>query len=785
MKRSNASSSASETRELRFEVSGLKESVEILVDHWGVPHIYAADSDDVFLAQGWNAARDRLWQIDLWRRRGLGELAAAFGEDYVEQDRAIRLFVYRGDMNKEWAAYGSHARSRTEAFVKGVNAYVAAALSGEVSMPREFEVAGYAPAFWRAEDIVRVRNHGVVFSGAARQLAHAKIACSMSGLPADLPSKVSPPWQPMIPEGLDLASIPPNVLDLYHLARKPIVLKDGNAGLTQAMHGARPQFESLSQGSNNWVVAASRTSTGRPIVANDPHRAFELPSLRYLVHLIAPDLDLVGAGQPALPGIEIGHNAHVAFGLTIFPITQEDLCVYDTNPDDPNQYLYKNAWESMRLVQEEVFVRGKPSARVELKFTRHGPVLMEDRARHRAYAVRAAWLDTGGTPYFGSMSYLQAKDRDSFASALKFWGGPGENHVCADTNGNIGWFAAGSTPIRANSDGLFPVPGDGRYEWRGYLDQNQLPSERDPAREYVATANQMNLPQSYPYEERRVSFSWHDSARFKRISEVLDSLNEVSLDDCRSLQNDCLTLPGLSLIHTLRTLPLQTSEVCELALWLTKWDGRATADSPQAALFEIWLTNHLTPALLSAISPALSNEFCPLVEQTAVAALMARPDARLGKDPAETRNHLMLQTLAAAAKEAEARLGSDRTQWKWGSLATILFEHPFSAIAGDDLKARMNVGPAPYSGDPSSVALAYYRSDDYRVYGGASVRLLLDVGNWDASLAVNTPGQSGDPLSPHYRDLFPLWLDGGYFPLTYSRSAVEEVTALRIRLTPR
>src|ERR1700734_504594 len=362
--------------ELRFVVKGLEARTEVLIDRWGVPHIYATTRPDAFFSQGWNAARDRLWQIDLWRRSGLGELSSVLGANYIAQDRAIRLFVYRGDMRKEWAAYGSEAKRDTEAFVAGINAYVAAAKADVSLMPPEFKLAGYEPAFWSADDVVRIRNHGLA-SGVALQVTRAQAVCKGGLAAAEFLPKISPPWSLAVPEGLDPCSIPHSVLDQYALAQAPVRFGEPN------IHGSReaPQQSVLasdilggrSQGSNNWVIAPSKSATGRPILANDPHRDEAVPSLRYLAHLVAPGLDVIGAGEPALPGISIGHNDHIAFGLTIFPIAQEDLYVYDTNPLHPTEYRYQGGWESMQVVHETLAVHGGPDRDIELRFTRHGP----------------------------------------------------------------------------------------------------------------------------------------------------------------------------------------------------------------------------------------------------------------------------------------------------------------------------------------------------------------------------------------------------------------------------
>ncbi|RYE97523.1 MAG: penicillin acylase family protein, partial [Oxalobacteraceae bacterium] len=423
---------AAQPVKVAVKVTGLGKPARILVDRWGVPHIYAASQDDAFFVQGFNAARDRLFQIDLWRRRGLGELASVFGPAYVEQDRAARLFLYRGGMAPEWAAYGKDAQRTSARFVAGINAYIDHIARTPELLPFEFRQLGYKPAKWRPEDVVRIRSHGLT-RNLTQEFARARVVCS-AGLAADaVRAQLSPAWTTRIPDGLD-PCLPDDALDVFMRATENVRFE---RGALQASRAA-PNEETL-EGSNNWVLAPSRTSTGRPILANDPHRAYGAPSLRYIVHLSAPGLDVIGAGEPALPGVSIGHNGKVAFGLTIFSIDQEDLYVYETNPANPQQYRYRGGWENFRVVREKLAVRGRPAATVELRFTRHGPVIYQDADKRRALAVRTAWTAPGMAPYFGSIDYMKAQDFPQFRRAMERWGAPTENQVYADTAGNIGW----------------------------------------------------------------------------------------------------------------------------------------------------------------------------------------------------------------------------------------------------------------------------------------------------------------------------------------------------------
>ena len=359
----------------------------------------------------------------------------------------------------------------------------------------------------------------------------------------------------------------------------------------------------FTQGSNNWVVAPARSATGRAVLASDPHRTHSAPSLRYISHLVAPGLDVIGAGEPFLPGISIGHNEAIAFGLTRFYIDQEDLYVYETNPDRPDEYRYKGRWEPMETITERIEVRGEAPRTVTITFTRHGPVLATDPAGHRAFALRAAWLDAGMAPYFGAIEYMRARNWDQFAAAMNRWGAPGENQVYADTSGNIGWIPAGLTVVRPNWDGLTPVPGDGRYEWDGYRDMDELPRAFNPASGYVMTANENNIPADHPAAAKGIGYEWSDDSRARRLQQLLASRAPHRLEDSRAWQLDTTSLPAQRIVRLLAGVTDARPHVSRALDLLRRWDGNVRADSAAAAVFEVWFTNHLRRSVVQAVLP--------------------------------------------------------------------------------------------------------------------------------------------------------------------------------------
>jgi penicillin amidase len=785
-------------------VSGITEPVEIVRDRHGVSHIYAKNQRDLFFAQGYSAARDRLWQLDLWRRRGEGKMAEQFGSRFVEADRAARLFLYRGDLDQEFSSYHSDAKEILTAFADGVNAYIDEVKANPSRMPIEFRLTGAEPGRWSpTSSLIRIygitRNVGTEVSTARRIAA--------VGVEKTQELTVSEPQRDIqIPQDIDVATITTAILGNYNLARNGLAFQASDfpksplsaeqraalaAALTQSAGlGGRSEAETeaLRYESNNWTVHGSKTATGKPILANDPHRAIDMPSLRYIVHLNAPGWNTIGAGEPALPGVSIGHNERIAFGLTIFAFgDEEDLYVYETNPANPLQYRYNGAWESMRVVNEDVTVRGQATpTRVQLKFTRHGPVVFEDQTAGKAYAVRAAYLEFPGTAaYLASLRLNQAQNWTQFTEAMSRHYTPGENMVYADVDGNIGWFGGAIAPIRPRQDwtGVLPVPGDGRYEWAGFLPGNQLPRIFNPQQGFIATANEFNVPPDYPY--RNISATaWAEPYRFRRASEVLATATRHTVQDSAKLQIDELSIPARELTPLLAGLESTDPDVTLALGFLRAWNHIVSVDSAAATIYEFWSARLVTRVTELAIPQAARAAFGSLSKQQVWARLSA-PDASFGTDPVAGRNAVLLDTLKQGMTDLKARMGNDASAWNWGRLHHIQFDHELAPFLAPNVAASLATDRFPVGGDNDTLHRATYRTSDFRVTSGASYRQVLDLSDWDNSLTINVPGQSSDPESPYYDNLIEMWSKGEYFPMAFSRGKVDSLRADAVTLQPR
>ena len=564
-----ACASCTRASDVKLTVPALAEPVEILRDQWGVSHIYARNEHDLFVAQGYSAARDRLFQLELWRRQATGTLAEVLGPRGLLPDIGARLLRFRGDMKRELSQYHPRGEEIVTSFVAGINAYIELTEREPARLPLEFKILGIKPGKWAPE--VVVSRHNGLFRNATQEVQYAQLV-HLVGSQRTREFLNLYPGNPLlqVDQSVDLSVIGDPVLHAYRASRsaiwfypedveRPYRSRDTRARKTAALaapgqalsYDVPAQADPAVEGSNNWVVAGGRTLSGKAIMANDPHRSVQLPSLRYWVHLVAPGWNVIGAGEPALPGVSVGHNERGAWGFTIFPIDQEDLYVYETDPADPTRYRYGDGWEAMKTIRETIAVKGRSKVDVNLRYTRHGPVVYEDRPHHRAYAVRAAWLEEGTAPYLASLRLDQAASWTEFREACRSFLTPSENLVWADVDGHIGWQAVGLAPRRHNWDGLLPVPGDGRFEWDGFLPILDLPHAIDPPRGWLASANQDNLPPGYPFA---VGFQWTDPFRFNRIEEVLASGRQFSMTDMMQLQQDEVSLPARSLVPLLRGL---------------------------------------------------------------------------------------------------------------------------------------------------------------------------------------------------------------------------------------
>ena len=782
---SSRASAASESRQT-IKIAGLQQQVKIIRDTWGVPHIYAQNEHDLFFAQGFATAQDRIFQMELWKRAGQGTLSEVLGPAFLQRDIGARLLKYRGDMASEFASYASDAKQIIEAFTEGINAYISSiGKPGGPALPIEFKYSGFLPTLWTPQDCLTRMAGFPMTRNAAAELAHAELVKMLGAKKASRFYDFDPPVQLDPAPGLNLSGLSSALVRNFVGSDVGIQFPPGSGPSTTA-----DEWNSENWGSNNWVVSGKLTETGRPILANDPHRTVDVvPSLRYLVHLVAPGWNVIGATEAGSPGVEGGHNERIGFGWTIFGMDQQDLYIEQTDPSNPLRYKTQSGWDQMRVEKETFHIKGRPDQQVDLKFTRHGPVLWEDAASHRALALRSVLAEPGAAGYLGSLTMDRVKDWQEFEEAVKRWKVPTHNIVYADVNGNIGEHSVGLEPVRKNWTGLMPEPGEGRYEWENWIPTSELPHQLNPQRGFIVTANQKMIPENFPY---KVGYEWTEPDRSERITELLtkqvEEKRKFTLEDMERIQGDVTPLPARTLVQLLRQTAGDAHDAA--TQMLLQWNGAMTRESAAAALYELWL-NELQNAVAHQLTmaaggdPSAVGRIIGNMPADMIIRHLEHPESEVfGRQPEAARAQLMRDALQRAYIRLGQMEGPDPSKWAWGRIHPVVFHHSLESIP--ELKSLVDLGPLPRPGDGSTVNAASYRRGDSNFYqtGGPTWRQVLDVGAWDNSVMVNAPGESGEPGSPHYSDLLPLWDQGQYIPMLYSPEVVEAHAAQRTLLEP-
>ena len=763
-----------------LKVKGLQQKVEVLRDQWGVNHIYANNEHDLFFTQGYCAAKDRLFQFEIWRRQATGTTAEILGAREIKRDIGTRLFQYRGSIEKDLAKYHPRGVAIINAYVQGVNAYIKEANQHPTTLPIEFKLLHIQPKEWTAA--VVISRHQGLLGNITQEL---NIARAVGKIGEDKVKDIVwfHPKQPNLKmdSSIQPAFLEKDILGLYNAYRNELVFqksdfgeKDEDAVMNTNNKPEKDLFlqSQEMEGSNNWIVAGSKSASGYPLLANDPHRKIAVPSLRYIVHLVAPGWNVIGGGEPEIPGVSIGHNEKGAWGLTIFETDGEDLYVYDLNKKNLNQYWHKGQWKDMKLIQDSIHVKNSADVKITHKYSIHGPICFIDSVNHKAYAIRAAWMEPGGAPYLASLRIDQATDWESFREACSYSHIPGENMIWADKKGNIGWQAVGIIPIRKNFSGYVPVPGDGRFEWAGYLPIKERPHLFNPSKGFFATANQNVTPTNYTQWDA-IGYTWADPFRGNRIDQVLEPNNKIDLPTMAALQTDYYSIPASRMVPLLSNISFEDDHLQKAKSYLTNWNFILDKNSVAAGIYVAW-EKEIATMMSALLIPAEVKSLISLQISTIIQRL-ENPTTHFGDNAINKRNKLLQEAFIKGINNLQKKLGSSMDQWVYGQAKYkhTTMEHPLSSIVSKEIKQQLNLGPLPRGGNgqtPGSTG-----SGDNQL-SGASFRILIDTKDWDKALMINTPGQSGDPNSPYYRNLFETWANDQYFPAYYSKEKIKSVT---------
>ena len=754
-----------------IQVSGLQAPVEVIRDRWGVPHIYAENHHDLFFAQGYVHAQDRLWQMEMSRRIGSGSLSEILGEATLKTDKFLRTLGLRRAAEKDWQALDADTRQILQDYADGVNAFIE---GHRKRLPLEFTFLGFEPASWTPLDTlvwgkVMCYDLGGNYS---TELLRAKL---IANLGEEKAQDLMPPYPadgPFI--------IPPETRSYADLGSPSLADHDGIAWLG---------IDDPGIGSNNWVVDGSLTASGMPLLANDPHLGLQTPSVWYEMGLHGGDFNVVGATFPGVPTVVIGHNEHIAWGVTNVGPDVQDLFLEKLNPDDPTQYEFMGHWEDMEIVTEEIKIKGQEPLILEVRITRHGPLVneviddLEQPAALRWTALDAAHLTA-------SLSRLNtATDWETFRDALSYWDAPSQNFVYADVEGNIGYQTPGQIPIRAKGDGTVPVPGwTGEYEWTGYIPFEELPSVYNPPTHLVVTANNKVVPDDYPYF---ISSQWAPGYRAQRITDLLKAKAAeapLTLDDMRDIQADVYSLPGGFMVpYILEATPENELEEKALAQ-VRQWNQLNSADSPGATIVLAFHQEIARAIFADELGEELFDDYLGRSTIRATEAILGQADNPWLDDvntpEVETRQEIIQLAFTETVNRLSDLLGDNPAKWAWGELHTITFVHnPLGQSGIGLLEQVVNKGPFTMSGSGYTVN-ANGHSTSFKQHSGPSYRHIVDLSDWSNSRSQHTVGQSGQPLHKHYADMIQSWRAVEHHPMLFDRAQIETEQEGKLILQP-
>jgi penicillin amidase len=763
-----------------IKVPGLSASVRVLRDSHGVPTIEAANLNDLYFAQGYVIAQDRLWQMDGMRRFAAGELAEVLGADLIKHDKEQRILGLGVAARKALDVISPQERSYFEAYARGVTAYIE---SHRDRLPLEFRVLRYSPRPWTAEDgmlisaqMIKDLNHYPYKDALAREKILAKLGPELT---ADL--FVNTSWHDR-PPTMSRPTLQ-DQKDDKNGDEEEIQTEKGSS-ITWHAVPSFPDFDSrLALGSNNWVVSGAHTVSGKPLLSNDPHLGHQMPNLWYEVHLRSGKLDVAGVALPGMPAVILGHNQRVAWGFTNIGPTAEDLYIESFNND--GQYLTPQGWKQPEHRREIIRVKGKSDVAVDVAVTRHGPIITElIKGETRKLALRWTAYEGARSPFFDLDS---AQNWQEFRVALSKFDAPGQNVVYADVDGNIGYQATGKIPIRASGDGSLPENGsDDAHEWNGYVPFEKLPSIVNPASGIIATANGRITPDNYPYS---ISTGWEAPWRTARIYRVLESGKKFSAADMLELQTDIYSeferYSAERFVYAVDHAKNPSARSKQAGEIMRNWDGRMSADSaaPVIAararyeLLRLLLEPKLGPAPkdFTVDGDVLSwKTYNWRMESVWLESVLLHQPKRWLPEKFSSYAELLSAAVEDAVRGGDAP--KNLSTWKWGAYHPLEIQHP---IFGRIPLLRRSTAPGlqPQSGSGFTVKAV-------TKHAGPSERMTVDLADFDRSMLNTVTGQSGNFLSPYYVDQWEAWYEGNTFPFPFSKQAVENARVHQLTLQP-
>jgi len=782
------------------QLAGLHAPVTIRRDECGIPYIEASNDEDLYFAQGYVTASDRLWQMDLQRRTVRGQLSEIFGAATLAQDKVHLRFGF-GRMIDEAAAHlDPSLDAAVRAYTKGVNAFIASLT--DQSIPSEFRILQYKPAEWKPADCLAVGALMAEYLSNTWQLDVLRE--SMASIPKEKREALLPDTSPLdvIVVGNDRARAG-NAGILPAKSRPASLNAEILAQLDQLIEAERQSFELLGfsprsletlQASNNWVVSGKHTASGKPLLANDPHIPASAPNVWYQIELIAPGTHVAGVTFPGLPGIIVGHNDRIAWGVTNLGPDVQDLYLEKFDKDNPTKYQTPSGWREAEVRHEQINVRKNlvdpksvEAQPFDVVVTRHGPIILEkDNTR---YALRWTMVDPATLETQGIFALNRARNWKEFTAGLATYNGPTQNFVYADIDGHIGYYGAGRIPIRKDGDGSVPYDGstdDG--EWTGFIPFDKLPHVYDPPSGIIVTANQRVVGSDYPFF---VSHVWAAPYRARRIFDLLSAKPKLTIDDFRKIQGDVYSIGNVQFARAAAKLlseppasaggspatsgAVATESIARVASDLESWDGLMTADS-RVALLVSQMRNAFKQRIVNAALGSLgSSYFWPESDVLIDRIITEQPRDWLPKEFASYAD-LLKATYDDAHQTLTKSLGADETKWTWGAQAKARFNHPLAQVPF--IGAPFVIEPFPQSGTGGSGATV-------NVGSSVSMRFIADPSDWDKSQNGIPLGESGSPKSSHWKDQLDDWRNVTPRPFPFSKAAIETATKETLVLAPK
>lgn len=730
-------------------IVGVKDTVQIIYDNYGIPHIYAKNFDDLIFAEGYVHARDRLFSMELTRKAAEGRLSEIFGKSLLSTDIFLRTIGFDKLIDTLWEVLTPDEKHLLEVYANGVNAYLRTG-----KLPPEFKLLGIKPEPWKAkQSLGYIRLMGWDLSSGFKhdwilyQIRNRVDSTKFSEIVPSCPSNA------------------PQIIPI-------------DKNILMGMRRFKEMFSGLGvSGSNSWVVSGKKSVTGKPILANDPHLSIKMPILWYEIHLVSPGVNVYGVSLPAIPFVIIGHNDYIAWGLTNVMMDDADLIIEKVNPQNPEQYWYNGHWENFIVKVDTIKIKGDTPYILRTKWTVHGPVV-SDLKKIKDKVISLRWTGYMKTDEIKSyLRIVKAKNWQEFLDGVKYFRVPAQNFVYADVDGNIGYALGGGIPDRKPGPYYLPLKADDPgANWKNFIPFDENPRSYNPPQGYIATANCV-VKSDFPYY---ITVYWEPAARIERIQQLLTSKDKLSVEDFKKFQMD--HTPPWDFILKNRMLKAlysyhgtATENIAKKILM--NWNCDEDKDSVGVTIFYFTLKNIMKETFKDELGDSLFQQFMSMgnIPLTVLYRIYLDPYDPWFDNVKTKRIETRKDVTVKAYKEAIAELiklrGTNPKNWKWGYFHTFEFHHPFGSKLV--LRKIFNRGPYPVSGSNISINKAQWKWDKpFKMVTGPSTRQIVDLSNINNSYAVIASGNSGILASKHYDDQVKLWLNGGYKRITLGRNEI-------------